>query len=153
MDIFDKSGRLNVEKLEYSPVSVPAPVVVKHLYCHNGHDLISPRASFKGENGILLKSVIDKSEGMVALSPVFGVNSRMTIDIDLIDNGIYKFFCPECQEQLKVFSNCVCGAPRIILFADKSLNINKCVCICTRLGCDESCIISSEDIISTFNLL
>lgn len=150
MQIYDKTGRLDFSKIEYSSKSVKQIVEVKHLFCHNGHNLVSPRAVFNGKNGILLKASIGDSQGMVALSPVFGDSSRITVDLDIVENGIYHFSCPECGENLKIFNDCVCGAPRIALFADPSLHEANCICICTRLGCHESRIISSEDIIGTF---
>lgn len=110
-------------------------IVIEHCYCHNGHSLITDRAVFNGFNGIILKICREKLEGLVALSPVYGYKSRVSLDLQLKSGEIWKVCCPECNEALPIFSECSCQARIFTLFLDKKANFSKCILLCNRIDC------------------
>lgn len=110
-------------------------VVVKACYCQNGHSLVSERAVFNGFQGIVFKVKNKRREGLVALSPVYGYKSRVSLDADLEEGEIWEVRCPVCDVELPVFSECSCGGSLLTLFADQKADFNHCIVICNRIGC------------------
>lgn len=110
-------------------------LVVKECFCHNGHDLISPRAVFNGLNGIMLKVKKGRQSGLVALNPVYGYKSRISIDVNMKKGEIWQLFCPVCNEQLSVFSHCSCNGDLVALFLDQKADFYNCILICNRIDC------------------
>jgi hypothetical protein len=110
-------------------------IVIGECFCHNGHNLISPRAVFNGFNGIIIKIKKDKREGLVALSPVYGYKSRVSLDIELIESDIWELLCPYCDETLPKYADCTCGGEMIAMFLDQTKDFANCIAVCNRIGC------------------
>jgi len=110
-------------------------LVVKECYCHNGHDLISEQAIFNGFNGILVKVQKGDITGHVALSPVYGYKSRVSMDVKLMDGEKWEVFCPTCNEPLPIFSSCECDGDLVCLFLDNEGDYSNCILICNRIDC------------------
>lgn len=110
-------------------------LVVKECFCHNGHNLIHHRAVFNGFPGILLKVKKGKQSGLVALNPVYGYKSRISLDINLKKGETYDLLCPVCNEKLPSYSPCSCNGQRIALFLDLKVDFYNCILICNRIDC------------------
>ena len=110
-------------------------LVINNCYCHNGHNLISETAIFNGFKGILLNAAHMGQSGLVALSPVYGYKSRVSLDLVFNPGEIWDVSCPDCSEKLPVFSSCSCGGDRIALFLDKNADFANCILICNRIDC------------------
>ncbi|MFC1733276.1 hypothetical protein ACFL6I_23505 [candidate division KSB1 bacterium] len=123
-------------------------LVVKNCFCQNGHSLIDRRAVFNEFNGIVIKVKNDKEQGYVALSPVYGYKSRVSLDIDLRKGEIYHIHCPECDVGLPVYSSCSCGGSIINLFLDKTANYDNSIGFCNRVGCLNAGIYHSDELIN-----
>jgi hypothetical protein len=122
-------------------------LVVKECYCHNGHNLISDRAVFNGLHGILLKVKKGKRSGLVALNPVYGYKSRISVDVQLKKDETWKICCPVCNEPLPIFSTCSCEGDLTVLFLDKKSNYYNCILICNRIDCFNAEIKYNNEII------
>ena len=123
-------------------------LVVKECFCQNGHNLISSRTQFDEHEGIIVKVKSTNGEGMVALSPVYGDKSRISLDIDLVDNEIVDICCPACDSKLPVFSSCECGGDFIALFITYKSEYSNCIGICNRVGCPEAVIHDEGELIT-----
>ncbi|KPK83859.1 MAG: hypothetical protein AMS27_11690 [Bacteroides sp. SM23_62_1] len=110
-------------------------MIVKECYCPNGHNLVSPKVEIKGQNGILMKVKKNRKIGFIALSPICGDKSKVTLDIDLEEGEILELLCPACNVPLPVYAPCECGGDMITLFADKQGNYCNCIGVCNRVGC------------------
>ncbi len=110
-------------------------LVIKDCYCQNGHNLISDNAIFNGFKGILLKIKKDEHEGMVALSPVYGYKSRVSMDLPIKSNEIWEAYCPECHEKLPYFADCSCHGSLFALFLDQHADFSNSILICNRIDC------------------
>jgi hypothetical protein len=110
-------------------------LVVKECFCHNGHNLVNDRAVFDGLAGILLKVKKGKRSGMVALNPVYGLKSRVSVDVHLKKDEIWKIYCPVCNEPLPVFSSCSCKGDLTALFLNKKADFFNCILVCNRIDC------------------
>ena len=122
-------------------------LVVKECFCHNGHDLVSDRAVFDGLSGIVLKLKKGKRSGLVALNPVYGYKSRISIDVHLKKDETWKICCPVCNEPLPVFSSCNCEGELTALFLDKKADFFNCILVCNRIGCHNAQIKYNNEII------
>ncbi len=129
-------------------------LVAENCYCPKGHNLVNNNAKFSGFNGILLKvENEDKTDsGIIALSPIWGDQARITMDIELKDGELYNLYCPECDTKLPVYSNCTCGGSLIALFLTPKKDFTDCICVCNRSGCHKSFIKKSEESFSTGKL-
>lgn len=110
-------------------------MIIKECYCPNGHDLVSPKVDFKGENSILIKVKKGRKTGFIALSPICGDKSKVTLDVELEEGEILELLCPVCNIPLPVYAPCECGGDMITLFADKQGNYCNCIGVCNRVGC------------------
>lgn len=139
MKIYDSKGRMYVpdSTKDYKDLE-GKKILIDKCYCKNGHNLISPRVKFGDFNGILLKAKNKKCDGYIALSPVWGDKSRITIDIDFCEGDLIDLYCPECNTPLSRYSKCDCDGDMVIFFLDKNADYSKCVGICNRLGCPHS---------------
>jgi hypothetical protein len=147
--IYDKNGMLLFPNpLTKNLRESPEVIVMNECYCPNKHNLINSKAMFGNFPGILLKVRQRNENGMLALSPVYGDKSRISIDINLIDKEITELLCPECDQSLPIFSHCECGADLVSLFLTEELSHNEAAAICTRVNCFNASIKSSTDIIS-----
>lgn len=137
MKRFDNKGMMLYPMPEHSKkiASNKSLLVVNECYCHNGHDLLSDRAIFDNFRGIVLKVNQTGEEGLVALSPVYGVKSRVSLDIGLVKDKILEIKCPECDAALPVYTTCSCGGNLVALFLDKKGDFTNCILVCNRVGC------------------
>ncbi len=123
-------------------------LVIKECYCQNGHDLISGRAVFNNYDGILIKVKRKRNRGLIALSPIFGEKSRITLDIDLTKDEILELCCPTCNSALPAYSSCGCGADLIALFTNENADFSDCVGVCNRIGCLNAEIKNGSELLS-----
>ena len=86
-------------------------------------------------NGIVFKVRKQYKTGLVALSPVYGYKSRVSMDVNLVENEVWELLCPDCDETLPAYSQCSCGADLITLFTNPDGNYGDCILICSRIGC------------------
>lgn len=110
-------------------------VIIKKCFCINGHNLVSRQATFGEYDGIVLNVSMDDKKGMIALSPVFGDKSKITVGIILDAGKLVKLSCPVCNAELPVFSNCECGGDLLIMFTGALNDFSNCVGVCNRIGC------------------
>lgn len=127
-------------------------IVVQNCYCHNGHNMISDRAVFNGFPGIIFKVKKEDTTGLVALSPVYGYKSRVSLDVDLQENEVWEVLCPVCSEPLMKYSDCSCDGDMIALFLDKQADFSNCIAVCNRIGCLNAGITYADDIIASAGL-
>lgn len=122
-------------------------LVLKECFCHNGHNLISDQAIFNGFNGIMVKVKRKGISGMVALSPVYGNKSRVSLNLVLKPNEIWEICCLDCGEALPKFSSCECGGDQISLFLNKKADFAHCLLICNRIDCYNAVIKYNNEIL------
>lgn len=136
MKIFDKSGILFIPRPKKSDEEKAKKIiVVTDCYCPQGHSLISSRVRFGNYNGIFLKVRTSNGEGYIALSPVFGDKSRISLDVDLPEGELIEILCPECNVGLPVYGKCECGGDLKVTFTIPAPDFNNCVGFCNRVGC------------------
>jgi len=123
-------------------------ILVNECYCQNGHNLISNSAIFNGFKGIVIKVKRNKAEGLVALSPVYGYKSRVSLNVNLFEDDIWEICCPQCDVGLPVYSECSCGGKMIALFTDTSADFSNCIGICNRIGCFNAGILHSNEMLT-----
>lgn len=153
MKIFDKDGMMIFPDLKGIKIKESRKLlVVDECFCPNGHSLMSNRASFNGLPGIMLKVKMKNEKGLVALSPVYGDKSKISLDIDLVDKELLELSCPTCDSLLAVYSKCSCGADLVALFLKKEKDFHDCIGICTRVNCFNSEIKSSSDLLTEAGL-
>ncbi len=136
MKIFDRSGILFIPRPKTTELGKAKKImVVKDCFCPNGHSLISSRVRFGSYNGIFLKVRTSNGEGFIALSPVFGDKSRISLDVDLPEGELIEILCPECSAELPVYGKCECGGDLKVTFTRPEVDFNNCVGFCNRVGC------------------
>jgi hypothetical protein len=137
MKRFDSKGMMLYPVPEHSKkiASKKSLLVVSECYCPEGHDLLSDRAIFDNFRGIVLKVNQMGEEGLVALSPVYGVKSRVSLNVALLKDRLLEIKCPECNTALPVFSPCSCGGNLVALFLDKKKDFTNCILVCNRVDC------------------
>jgi len=123
-------------------------LVVCQLFCPQGHNIISPRAVFNGHPGILIEVRKGDQRGLVALSPIYGSMSRITLDIEVQKGEILDLHCPICGVKLPTHSPCNCGAEMIAFFTTPDQDYSNCIGICNRVDCINSQIIINDELIS-----
>ena len=149
MKRFDKKGMMVIPNPIKEKAGQRANVIVlKELYCPNGHNLINSRAKFNGHPGILVKVKQADNQGLVALSPIYGDKSRIALDIDLKTGDIAELICPECDTTLLQYAPCSCGANLVAFFLTRDSHFSDCVGICNRVDCVYSHIIESGEMMS-----
>lgn len=147
--IYDKHGMLIFPNpLQESIRKSQNVIVMNECFCPNRHNLINRKAMFGSFPGILLKVKQKEDSGLLALSPVYGDKSRISIDIELIDKEILELSCPGCNEKLPVFSHCECGADLLNLFLTEELSFNEAAAVCSRVNCFNAQIKSSSELIA-----
>ncbi len=150
MKRFDKKGMMiypNPKKKE-SPCRKEKVLVVEECYCQAGHSLISDKVKFDGFSGILFKVKRAGKEGRVALSPVYGCDHRISLDLELTDGEIYDFHCPECDIALPYYTLCECGAYMTTFFTNKNADFHSTIAICNRVGCQNAEINLGEKLLT-----
>ena len=123
-------------------------LVAKLCFCPNAHKLISNRVHFNKFPGVLLKVTQGDSEGLLALSPVFGDKSRITIDIELTSDDLISMRCPECDAALPVYSACSCGGDLLALFTSEPGNFSDCIGVCNRVDCYNAEFTTQDELLS-----
>ena len=127
-------------------------VVFKKCYCQNGHKLINKQAMFDDLPGIILKISDEKYEGTVALSPVYGCKTKVSLNINLKKDVLYTLSCPECNEPLPIFSHCHCGGDLVILFLNKKGSYESYLGVCNRIGCQNANIKLGDELFTLARL-
>lgn len=135
---YEKDNILQSEKI----------LVIEECYCPQGHSLISTKAMFNKFKGILFLAKHGKEKGLVALSPVYGVKSRITLDLELKDGEIWKFHCPDCEVALPYYTRCKCGGNLTTFFTSKDADYNHSIGICNRVGCQNASIHLGEELLT-----
>jgi len=149
MKRFDKKGMLVIPNPLSGRVAAKGNVLmIREIYCPNGHSLVTNRAVFNGYPGVLLGVRHNDDEGFVALSPVFGDKARISLGIDLEEGQLLTLFCPDCEAELPVHSHCPCGGELIALFLTSEAEFSDCVGICNRVDCVNAELIDSGELIS-----
>lgn len=124
-------------------------IVFTECYCPNGHNLITTNAQFSEFKGIYLKISKGQNKGFVALSPVHGCKTRVSVGIKLVKQKRYDLSCPECDEKLPTFSKCHCGGDIFTLFLNKNADFSSFLGACNRIGCENSYIQIGEKLITS----
>jgi len=123
-------------------------LVIQQCFCHNGHNLINKKAIFNGFMGIIVKVKNESEEGLVALSPVYGYKTHVSLDIDLEENSIWQICCPECDEPLSKYSECDCGGDMVAIFLNNKADYSDCIVICNRVGCTHASITHGNELLT-----
>jgi hypothetical protein len=146
---FDKNGMMIIPNPVKSEIMEKEKVlVIRECFCKNGHNLVNSRVRFNEYNGIILIISSQDDEGMVALSPIYGDKTRISIDIDLLSRKVYDLICPTCRESLPEFAPCSCGAEQRALFSTKDADFSNCTGICNRVDCPNAVVHSEGEMIS-----
>ena len=127
-------------------------LVFTECYCPNGHNLVTKNAKFDEFHGIFLKISKGNKTGHIALSPVYGCKTTVTIGINLIQGNTYSLSCTVCDAALPVFSKCHCGGDIFTLFLDKKAKFDWFVGACNRIGCENAYIQIGEELVTTARL-
>ena len=150
MRLFDNKGMM------IFPTPLPSEyreskhvLVVQACYCPNGHNLISQRAQFNDFHGMFLRVRKGDEDGLVALSPVYGDKSRISLGVQLDRGDVFSLLCPECSAVLPVFGQCGCHADLITLFLTPDADFGNCIAVCSRVGCFNAQIRNGNEIISS----
>lgn len=127
-------------------------LVVKACYCPRGHNLVTDKAMFCNFNGILMRVRRELSEGLMAISPVYGDKSRISLGMRLEKGVILRLLCPECGVPLPTYDICSCGGDIIALFTRPVPDFGNCVGICNRVGCHNAEIRNGDQLLNYANL-
>lgn len=125
---------------KYKPCKEEKIAVVTQCFCQNGHSLINKESTFHEFSGIeiMLRSGMHTSR--LFLSPIYGDPTQVLIGWQPPSQSLSAFYCPECGEELPVYTQCSCGAPVYSLFLDDS-GFRNCIGICSRNRCFNSLLI------------
>ena len=148
MERFDKKGMILIPNPIPKKTGTVKVLVVCELFCPAGDSLISKRAIFNGYPGILLGVGLNGNKGLVALSPICGDKTRISVDIDLPDDRIVNLFCPRCGADLPRYATCGCGADLTALFLTRGASFNDCIGVCNRIGCINARFVTNGELIS-----
>jgi hypothetical protein len=135
MKLFDKNGIMIIPVPEKHQAASKEIIVIKDCFCPNGHKLVNRRARFGDYDGIIIGVNQYPEKGLIALSPVFGDKSKISIDIDLKEGALLDLVCPVCDVRFPVYSNCECGGEIMVMFTKPEKDFMNCVGICNRVGC------------------
>lgn len=135
MKLFDKHGILIIPVPEKKSTAVREIILVKSCYCQHGHNLVSSQAKFGEHQGIVLGIGRRKKKSLIALSPVYGDKSRISLGEPLKEGEILQLLCPECKAELPSYARCECGGDLIVMFTHPEVDYRNCVGVCNRVGC------------------
>jgi hypothetical protein len=110
-------------------------IVIRECFCPNGHNLVTSKVKFNDRDGILLTIKRKSKKGKIALSPVYGDKSRISIDVDLKEGDLVQLFCPDCKVKLSTYADCECGGELVVMFTQPAIDYKNCIGICNRVGC------------------
>ncbi len=148
MKIFDNKGMMIFPNPKKDVKESEKLIIVKECFCSNGHNLISKKVNFNGFDGIYLKATHNSKKGYIGLSPVFGDNSRVFIDLDVKKGDVPDLYCPHCDAPLPVYSSCSCGGKILALFTTSKLEFANCIGICNKVDCVNSQLINEKQLIT-----
>ena len=152
MDRFDSRGAIIIPNpFIFNRSNAKKVLRFTELYCSKGHQLVSSRVKFNGYDGVLIKVSQNGKEGIVALSPIYGDKSKISVDIDLVSGERAKMMCPVCGEELPVYSECHCGGEMIALFRSKAADYSECVAVCDKVDCVNAHIIHGGQLVTLQN--
>lgn len=149
MKIFDKHGMLLFPNPFKEEVKQSENVLIfTECFCPQGHNVIDKKANFNGLPGIIIKVASEEGEGLLALSPVYGDKSKISVDISLKSGQVVQMFCPTCSTPLPVYSHCKCDADLVALFLTKEFTYSDCIGICNRVDCYNAEIKNAGELLS-----
>ena len=109
-------------------------VVSLQVKCpHCGKSFMDEEVKLNNISSIKLNIETESNRGTIRLCSIYGCYDHLC-DIDLKDGEIAKFFCPNCNKELKSNDECGsqnCNAPMIPL----TMQLGGKVFICSRKGC------------------
>ena len=152
MKRFNNKGAIVIPNPVKDVIGQEKVLALTELYCPNGHSLISSRANFNGKPGVLLAVEQNGKKGFIALSPVYGDKTRVSLDIDLTSGETVSLRCPECDVELPVHSECHCGGKMLALFRTKDAEFSECVAVCDKVDCVNSNIVHGGQLITSHML-
>jgi hypothetical protein len=138
MKLFDKNGVMIIPVPEKQASGNHEMLVIKKCYCQNGHSLINNRAKFNSYDGIVIGVKHNGKYGRIALSPIYGDKSRVSLDLELKEGDLLVLVCPECKVKFPVYSACSCGGELLVMFTSQAADFQNCVGVCNRVGCKHS---------------
>lgn len=148
MKIFDHKGMMIIPDPTQDVATPKEVLVVKELYCPKGHSLLNPRASFNGHPGIVVRVTAAAGQGLMALSPIYGVKSRFALDVDLQPGELVSLRCPTCDTELPTHSPCSCGGQIVAMFLTPQASFGDSIGVCNRIDCTNATLIESGRLIS-----
>ncbi len=149
--IFDSKGRLKIPAREVREEEL----IVKQVFCPEGHNLITEEHLIDGHPGIELAFRRENGqEGMVVLSPKLGDRRAIFLKGTVEEGEVVKFLCPICERQLPILTTCEhCGEGSIyVLFLDENFSFNNAITFCSKRGCPNSTIRKADRIITALGL-
>ena len=150
MERFDKKGMIVIPNpIFHETANSEKLLAAVEAYCPNGHNMINGRAKFSGYSGIVIDVEQDGERGKVALSPIYGDKSRISLDIDLIDGKVLKLFCPVCGVALPPYSECTwCDKGKLIaFFLTPNADFSYCFGVCNMVGCPNAAVIKGGEMV------
>lgn len=145
-ELFDKKGMMIIPEADQTATKPIERIVATELYCPNGHNLISSRAKFGKDKGVVLKVKQGNNEGILAISTACNISSSITVDIDLVEGKPAELLCPECNAKLLVHSKCSCGGDIVALFRTAECDFAESLGICNVVGCSNAHIIENGEL-------
>jgi hypothetical protein len=155
MKLFTPKGTMfipknKIERPKKKKKKKTGKIILSACYCPNGHNLFDESVQFNELPSIKLKVVRGSDQGILALSPVFGDYSRVTIGISLKKGDKLDIRCPHCDTPLPVYSTCyVCDSQMVTLFLTPDANYARCLGICQRVGCHNSKMTENQRILTS----
>ncbi len=124
--------------------------IVTECYCPDGHNLIWDYAQFNGYAGIRISVQKENGEiGDIALSPIFGDHSRVSLGINLVKGEKLKLFCPYCEKEFPVLKKCECDKGELrVISLKKQFSYHDGIVVCDVVDCFNSFIIKSGELIT-----
>jgi hypothetical protein len=125
-------------------------IVLTQAFCTTGHNLIRPGVQFHGFDALHLWVSDGETEGLVAVSPVHGDNSKQGPNFK--KGAKLEISCPECRTALPRLCRCSCGKGGWLrsIYLTPALSDTHQAAVCDIWGCPRSRVIDSSEILSEF---
>ncbi|MBR9975901.1 MAG: hypothetical protein KFF77_10005 [Bacteroidetes bacterium] len=127
-------------------------LVMKACYCPRGHNLVNDKVMFGEFEGILMRVRKGMHEGLLAVSPVYGDKSRISLGMRLDKGDVLILVCPECGVPMPIYDQCTCGGDIRALFTRPVPDFDNCVGICNRVGCHTAELRNGDKLLTYANL-